>query len=37
MILDSYNEIYFETKNYSIDESNNEKWKNIPLDRIANW
>ena len=37
MILDSYNEIYFETKNYSIDESNNEKWKNISLDRIANW
>ena len=37
MILDIFNDIIFESKLYSIDKNNNERWDGIPLNEINDW
>ena len=37
MVLDIFNEIIFESKLYSIDKNNNERWDGIPLNEISEW
>jgi hypothetical protein len=37
MILDIFNDIIFESKLYSIDKNNNERWDGIPLNEISDW
>ena len=37
MMMDICNNTIFESKLYSIDNNNNENWKNIPLNEIENW
>jgi hypothetical protein len=37
MILDIFNETIFESKYYTIDKNNNERWNGIPLNEISDW
>ena len=37
MILDIFDNTVFESKLYSIDKNNNEKWNGVSLNKIGNW